>query len=178
MGEKNCSHQKEYMLILGVSFWARDFTILTQSRVENPVTTELTTTEQSHRRVWRRKRINIYLLLYIWKIKIHFQMTKHFYRDIFAFTLQLGRDFLKLNNGPVELGDEISAALEWDLCSFWLQVLSAIFPSLQSLNFGLIKRFVVFYMLLAVGLQPEAFLHPLICYLNTKLLFLCCKEMS
>lgn len=49
-----------------------------------------------------------FILLYIWKKIILSQTTDHFYSDIYAFTLQLGWSFLKMDNDPVELG-------RWDL---------------------------------------------------------------
>lgn len=86
----------------------------------------------------------------------------HFYKDIYAFTLQLGWDFLEVSNGEMRSTFFLATGL---ISSFAFIV--------QSLNFGLMERFVVCYIFLLWGSNQMHFPAPLICYFWTQSFYFC-----
>lgn len=163
--KKKSSHQNGYMFILGVYFWARDFAILTQSRDKSRESCNYWISynwAKSQKSPVKEKNKYFCAALHLdLKKKKCSQMKNHFYNDMLCFYLAIKVKFSPTEQWFSGTGEmRSSAALEGDLCSFWLQVLSAVFSfTMQPLNFGLIERFVVSYKLPVVGLQPDAFPH-------------------
>lgn len=151
------------MFILDVYSWARDFAILTQTRDKSRESCNYWISynwAKPQKSPVKEKDKYFCAAIHLEEKKCS-QVINHFYSEILCFYLAIGVKFSQTEQWSSGTGEmRSSAALEWDLCSFWLQVLSAVFSfTVQPLNFGLIERFAVSYMLPAMGLQPDAFPH-------------------